>query len=115
MAIAGNASEPQTAPIWLPVWRTENTSGRRSSVTSLPSNAVLAGVSGPKARPRQNPARSSAGPDPNDANAMLAITAPAQRLAMRSEPIRLIRPPVQKDATTPTANTAVENIERLGN
>ena len=66
MAIAGNASEPQTAPIWLPVWRTENTSARRSSVTSLPSNAVLAGVSGPKARPRQSPARSSAGPDPND-------------------------------------------------
>ena len=69
---------------------------------------------GPNARPRQSPAKSSAEPEPNAANAILATTAPAHRLAIRSDPMRLIRPPVQKDVTTPTANTAVENIERLG-
>jgi hypothetical protein len=45
---------------------------------------------------------------------MLATTAPAQRLAMRRDPMWLIKPPAKNDVTTPTAKTAVENIERLG-
>ena len=61
-AIAGNASEPQTAPDPdCAVWQIEKTSGRRSSVTSLPSNAVLEGVSGPNGPDK---ARPKAGPDP---------------------------------------------------
>ena len=104
--MAGRTSEPQTAPIWLPVWRTENTKARRSAVTSRASSAALAGVSGPKARPRQSPAASRAALDPNEASAMLATTAAAHRLAIRSEPRRAMRPPPQNEAGTPTANTA---------
>src|SRR5438309_11010101 len=104
MAIAGRASEPQTAPIWLPVWRTEKTKARRSVVMSRASSAVLAGVSGPNARPRQRPAVNKAALDPNDASAMLAAMAAAHRLAIRKEPKRAMKPPPQHEGGIPTAN-----------